>query len=58
MFLSYTSSQHPSQVLYYLKGSARYFMYKLNELQVYLYTGAVVISTNLEKYYSKSKKTN
>jgi glycosyltransferase involved in cell wall biosynthesis len=43
----------PARVLYYLKGSARYFMYKLNELQVYLYTGAVVISTNLEKYYSK-----
>jgi glycosyltransferase involved in cell wall biosynthesis len=38
--------------LYYLKSSINYFIYKLNEFQVFLYDGIVVISTSLERYFS------
>ncbi|HOP59459.1 MAG TPA: glycosyltransferase [Bacteroidales bacterium] len=39
-------------LLYWLKSSVDYLVYKLNEFQVLLYDGIVVISTSLEGYFS------
>lgn len=42
----------PSRLFEWLKSSFDYLVYKLNEFQVPLYNGIVVISTNLEKHFS------
>lgn len=42
-----------SRIRYYLKSVRDYVVYSLNELQVILYDGIVVISTRLEKYFSR-----
>ena len=54
------SSPPPSQlgpkVKYYLKSVKDYIIFSLNEYQVILYDGVVVISTSLEKYFSRYTK--
>ena len=45
-----------SWVHYVLKSIKDYLIYKLNEYQVFLYDGIVVISKNLESYFSKHSR--
>ena len=41
-------------VFYYVKSAKDFIIYRLNEFQVYLYDGIVVISTKLGDYFSRS----
>lgn len=45
-----------SGIKYYLKSVKDYMLFGLNELQVILYDGIVVISRDLEKYFSRYTK--
>lgn len=45
-----------ARVFYFVKSLKDYVIYKLNELQVFLYDGVVVISRNLEQYFSRSAR--
>jgi len=46
-----------SRLIFLLRSARDLFSYKLNELQIPFYNGIVVISTNLERYFSgKAKK--
>jgi glycosyltransferase involved in cell wall biosynthesis len=42
--------------LFFMKGISYFVIFKLSELQVYAYDGVVVISTNLERYFSRFTK--
>jgi glycosyltransferase involved in cell wall biosynthesis len=44
------------KIIFYLKFLKDIFIYKLNEIQVLFYDGIIVISKNLEKYFSKYSK--
>jgi glycosyltransferase involved in cell wall biosynthesis len=54
------SSSPPLRILqrfsYYIKSFYDYLSYRLNELQVLFYDGIVVISSNLEEYFSRRAK--
>ena len=54
------SSSPPGKTLsglyFYLKSFYDYVIYKLNEIQVPVYDGIVVISTNLERYFARRAK--
>jgi glycosyltransferase involved in cell wall biosynthesis len=54
------SSSPPSKTLpklyFYLKSLYDYFIYRFNEIQIPVYDGIVVISTNLEKYFKRKAK--
>lgn len=45
-----------SGLIYYLKSVKDYMVYRLNELQVGLYDGIIVISTGLKDYFSGSAR--
>jgi len=45
-----------SKIVFFLRSARDLISYKLSELQIPFYDGIVVISTNLEKYYSKFAK--
>lgn len=44
------------KIYYYLKNLITYLVFKLSELQIPLYDGIVVISTNLERYFAHLSK--
>jgi len=48
-----TSKGFLSEIRPRIRNAADFLLFKLNELQVPFYNGIVVISTNLEKYFSK-----
>ena len=55
-FSSPADGNLPSRLFQWLKSSFDYLVYRLNELQIPLYDGIVVISTTLENYFSRSAR--
>jgi glycosyltransferase involved in cell wall biosynthesis len=56
VFSSSPTGKTLSGLYFYLKSCYDYVIYKLNEIQVPIYDGVVVISTNLEKYFARRAK--